>query len=108
MDIELIDTSSPLPLDMPYPTSPNRKITAQPTVDSWITAGIAVPSYTHTHGSHLTIACKHLNPSDFLSIKTRLEGLNIYVEDQSDLFRLNPSVLPDQEISKAYRQCLDA
>ena len=44
MDIELIDPSSPLPLDLPFPTSPSMKIASQKIVDNWIQAGIAVPS----------------------------------------------------------------
>ena len=108
MDIELIDPSSPLPLDLPFPTSPNMKIASQKIVDNWIQSGIAIPSNTRTHGSRLTIAKKHLNPEDFDKIKNRLQTLNISIKEQSDLFRLNPSVLTDAELNKSYRQCLDA
>ena len=69
IDKELIDPSSPLPLDLPFPTSPNMKIASQKIVDNWIQAGIAVPSNTRTHGSRLTIAKKHLNPEDFVKLK---------------------------------------
>ena len=108
MDIELIDPSSPLPLDLPFPTSPNMKIASQKIVDNWIQSGIAIPSNTRTHGSRLTIAKKHLNPEDFDKIKNRLQTLNISIKEQSDLFRLNPSILTDAELNKSYRQCLDA
>ena len=109
MDIELKDPSSTLPLDLPFPTNPINKIASQRIVDSWIDAGIAVPSSIRTHGSRLTIAKKHINPSDFTSIKNRLfNELNISIEDQSELFKINPTLLTDQEIGKSYRQCLDA
>ena len=111
MDIILKDPNHPLPLDMPYPTSVNKKLACAKIVQHWMDAGIVVPSNVRTHASRLTVAHKHLNKSDFNKIITRLKkdhNLDYSHLEISEFHRISPTLLNAYEISKSYRVCLDA
>ena len=111
MDIILKDPNHPLPLDMPYPSSVNKKLACAKIVQHWMDAGIVVPSNVRTHASRLTVAHKHLNKSDFNKIITRLKkdhNLDYSHLEISEFHRISPTLLNAYEISKSYRVCLDA
>ena len=111
MDIVLKDPSHPLPLDMPFPSSVNKKLACSKIVKHWMDAGIVVPSSIRTHASRLTVAHKHLNKNDFNKIINRLKedhNLDFSHLEISEFHRISPSLLTPYEISKSYRVCLDA
>ena len=111
MDIVLKDPLHPLPLDMPFPSSVNKKLACSKIVQHWMDAGIVVPSSVRTHASRLTVAHKHLNKNDFNKIINRLKidnNLDFSHLEISEFHRVSPSLLTAYEISKSYRVCLDA
>ena len=110
MDIKLIDENQPLPLDLPFQTSLNKKTAASQIVSHWLASGIVKPSNIRTHASRLVVANKGLNNSDFKKIVERLKrDLNLdYTHlDKSEVSRINPAILSPYEVSKCYRICLD-
>ena len=108
VDIELLDKSNPLPLDLPYPTNDINKLACARIVQTWLAAGIVESSQLRTHGSQLTVAKKHLSETDFSAIKERLKkDSNIEIHERSEIFRQNPEIFTDSEIGKIFRVCLD-
>ena len=106
MDIVLKDPSHPLPLDMPFPSSVNKKLACSKIVKHWMDAGIVVPSSVRTHASRLTVAHKHLNKNDFNKIINRLKedhNLDFSHLEISEFHRISPSLLTLYEILKSYR-----
>ena len=101
MDIILRDENERLPLDLPFPTTTNKKLAATRIVDHWLASGIAERSTCCTHASRLTVANKHLNKSDFDKIITRLKT-------EHNLDYSNPSLLTPYETAKCLKVCLDA
>ena len=96
MDIVLKDPSHPLPLDMPFPSSVNKKLACSKIVKHWMDAGIVVPSSIRTHASRLTVAHKHLNKNDFNKIINRLKedhNLDFSHLEISEFHRISPSLL---------------
>ena len=109
MDIVLENENCKLPLDIPFPTNNTNKIACTRVIDSWLKAKIVEKSNVRMHGACLTVAKKHLSESDFLSIKNRLNlENNIVVNERAELFKQNPLIFTDAEISKLFRICLDA
>ena len=109
MDIVLENENCKLPLDIPFPTNNTNKIACTRVIDSWLKAKIVEKSNVRTHGARLTVAKKHLSESDFLSIKNRLNlENNIVINERAELFKQNPLIFTDAEISKLFRICLDA
>ena len=111
MDIILTDPNAKLPLDLPFDTSAHKKVAADKIVEGWLASGIAVHSNVRTHASRLTVAGKHLSDRDFKKIVERLKtehSLDYSTLDKSEFSRINPSLLTNYEVQKAYRVCLDA
>ena len=111
MDIILKDPNVRLPIDLPFQTTPNKKMACAKIVEGWISANIVEKSSIRTHANRLTVTTKHINKSDFDRIIKRLKDecdLDYSHLEQSEFSRINPSLLTSAEVSKGYRCCLDA
>ena len=110
-DLDLKSESEQLPRHKPHPTSLPMKKACDRIIRLWIDAGIAQRSTITSHASRLVIVKKHVSPQDLDIIKERLlvdHDILLDVKDPQAVYRIDPDLLLDKEISKIYRVTLDA
>ena len=111
LDLELTSPECQLPMDTPYPVNANLRAASGIINKIWEDSGLTCESDIRTHASRIIVVRKHLNPSDFLSIRKRLErdhAIQIDPDNQNELLQVDPHLLTTLEVTKLYRCCLDA
>ena len=111
LDLDFKEGCGPesLPRDKPFPIPIYFKKACARILQNWQDSGIITKSNIKTHASRTVLAKKALNPSNFEKIKSHLRDKhNITgIEDQEELYRLDPDVFTDTMISQLFRLCLD-
>ena len=111
LDLDFKENCGPesLPRDKPFPIPIYFKKACARILKNWQDSGIITKSNIKTHASRTILAKKALNPSNFEKIKKHLlDNHNITgIEDQENLYRLDPDVFTDTMISQLFRLCLD-
>ena len=111
LDLDFKEGCGPesLPRDKPFPIPIYFKKACARILQNWQDSGIITKSNIKTHASRTVLAKKALNPSNFEKIKAHLRDKhNITgIEDQEELYRLDPDVFTDTMISQLFRLCLD-
>ena len=100
-----------LPRHAPYPSNPFKKKAADRIVRTWEKSHLIIKSNEKSFASRLLVVTKHLNSNDYNSIRSRLRNEHDIVLDefnQADLYKVDPDLLTDNEISKSYRVVVDS
>ena len=109
LDLRPRNENMKLPYHKPFECSQYAQKATILIMKSWEQAGIIERSNIKTHCMRVITVKKHLASHDFETTKDHLlKSHNIRISEQSDLFQIDPTLLPPKIVNKAYRVVADS
>ena len=109
LDLKLKDKNVRLPAHKPYDCTLFANKATMLILKEWEKSGIIARSNISTHCMRLLVVKKKLALHDFETTKDHLKKQhNITISDQSEIFQIDPTLLPIKVVQKAYRVVADS
>ena len=111
LDLELKDNIEQLPFHKPFPCSVNLRKASARIFEIWKKMKLICDSDIRTHSSRVLVVRKHLSPNNYNKIRAHLkDNYNITLSelDQSELNKVDPDYLSDEQVLSTYRCVVDA